>query len=271
MAYQTIDPNTNTLEKTYSNTTPTQISEMLATGHAFYKQERNVNPATRAATLHAVAAYFRNNADEMAAIITREMGKRTEEALFEVELCAEIADMYADRAPALLQPQPINSTAGAVVINHLASGIVFGVEPWNFPYYQLMRVFAPNFMVGNAVIIKPSSNVPASGLEFEKAVLGGGADKGAFQIALIGHADSETFIKDPRVAGVCLTGSERAGSQVAALAGKYLKKSLLELGGMDAFLVLDGADLDTVIPEAIKTRVNVLRPSSAPVRNVSLF
>ncbi|EPD09109.1 NAD-dependent aldehyde dehydrogenase [Lacticaseibacillus paracasei subsp. paracasei Lpp70] len=255
MAYQTIDPNTNTLEKTYSNTTPTQISEMLATGHAFYKQERNVNPATRAATLHAVAAYFRNNADEMAAIITREMGKRTEEALFEVELCAEIADMYADRAPALLQPQPINSTAGAVVINHLASGIVFGVEPWNFPYYQLMRVFAPNFMVGNAVIIKPSSNVPASGLEFEKAVLGGGADKGAFQIALIGHADSETFIKDPRVAGVCLTGSERSGSQVAALAGKYLKKSLLELGGMDAFLVLDGADLDTVIPEAIKTRL----------------
>lgn len=81
MAYQTIDPNTNTLEKTYSNTTPTQISEMLATGHAFYKQERNVNPATRAATLHAVAAYFRNNADEMAAIITQEMGKRTEEAL----------------------------------------------------------------------------------------------------------------------------------------------------------------------------------------------
>ena len=163
--------------------------------------------------------------------------------------------MYADRAPALLQPQPLNSTAGAAVVNHVASGIVFGVEPWNFPYYQLMRVFAPNFMVGNAVIIKPASNVPASGLEFEKAVLAGGADKGAFQIALIGHDDTETFIKDPRVAGVCLTGSEGAGSHVAALAGKYLKKSLMELGGMDAFLVLDGADLEHVIPEAIKTRL----------------
>ena len=255
MAYQTVDPNTNTLEKTYANTTPAQISEMLTAGHAFYKQQRNLDPATRSATLHAVAAYFRDNADEMAAIITKEMGKRTEEALGEVELCAEIADMYADRAPALLQPQPLNSTAGAAVVNHVASGIVFGVEPWNFPYYQLMRVFAPNFMVGNAVIIKPASNVPASGLEFEKAVLAGGADKGAFQIALIGHDDTETFIKDPRVAGVCLTGSEGAGSHVAALAGKYLKKSLMELGGMDAFLVLDGADLEHVIPEAIKTRL----------------
>ena len=255
MAYQTVDPNTNTLEKTYANTTSAQISEMLTAGHAFYKQQRNLDPETRSATLHAVAAYFRDNADEMAAIITKEMGKRTEEALGEVELCAEIADMYADRAPALLQPQPLNSTAGAAVVNHVASGIVFGVEPWNFPYYQLMRVFAPNFMVGNAVIIKPASNVPASGLEFEKAVLAGGADKGAFQIALIGHDDTETFIKDPRVAGVCLTGSEGAGSHVAALAGKYLKKSLMELGGMDAFLVLDGADLEHVIPEAIKTRL----------------
>lgn len=212
MAYQTVDPNTNTLEKTYANTTSAQISEMLTAGHAFYKQQRNLDPETRSATLHAVAAYFRDNADEMAAIITKEMGKRTEEALGEV-------------------------------------------EPWNFPYYQLMRVFAPNFMVGNAVIIKPASNVPASGLEFEKAVLAGGADKGAFQIALIGHDDTETFIKDPRVAGVCLTGSEGAGSHVAALAGKYLKKSLMELGGMDAFLVLDGADLEHVIPEAIKTRL----------------
>jgi succinate-semialdehyde dehydrogenase/glutarate-semialdehyde dehydrogenase len=255
VAYQTVDPNTNTLEKTYANTTPVQIGEMLTTGHAFYKEQRNLDPATRAATLHAVAAYFRDNADEMAAIITKEMGKRTEEALGEVELCAEIADMYADRAPALLKPQPIDSTAGAAVTNHVATGIVFGVEPWNFPYYQLMRVFAPNFMVGNAVIIKPASNVPASGLEFEKAVLAGGADKGAFQIALIGHDDTETFIKDPRVAGVCLTGSEGAGSHVAALAGKYLKKSLMELGGMDAFLVLDGADLSSVIPEAVKTRL----------------
>ena len=255
MAYQTVDPNTNTLEKTYANTTSAQISEMLTAGHAFYKQQRNLDPETRSATLHAVAAYFRDNADEMAAIITKEMGKRTEEALGEVELCAEIADMYADRAPALLQPQPLNSTAGAAVVNHVASGIVFGVEPWNFPYYQLMRVYAPNIKVGNAVIIKPASNVPASGLEFEKAVLAGGADKGAFQIALIGHDDTETFIKDPRVAGVCLTGSEGAGSHVAALAGKYLKKSLMELGGMDAFLVLDGADLEHVIPEAIKTRL----------------
>lgn len=132
MAYQTVDPNTNTLEKTYANTTPAQISEMLTAGHAFYKQQRNLDPATRSATLHAVAAYFRDNADEMAAIITKEMGKRIEEALGEVELCAEIADMYADRAPALLQPQPLNSTAGAAVVNHVASGIVFGVEPWNF-------------------------------------------------------------------------------------------------------------------------------------------
>ncbi len=103
--------------------------------------------------------------------------------------------MYADRAPALLQPQPLNSTAGAAVVNHVASGIVFGVEPWNFPYYQLMRVFAPNFMVGNAVIIKPASNVPASGLEFEKAVLAGGADKGAFQIALSGMMIPRPLLK----------------------------------------------------------------------------
>lgn len=117
-----------------------------------------------------------------------------------------------------------------------------------------MRVFAHNFMVGNAVNFKPARHVPECGLEFEKAVLAGGAEQGAYSIALIGHDDTETFIKDPRVAGVCLTGTEGAGSHVAALAGKYLKKSLMERCGMDAFLVLDGADLEHVIPEAIKTR-----------------
>ncbi|WP_430490471.1 NAD-dependent succinate-semialdehyde dehydrogenase [Lactiplantibacillus pentosus] len=256
MAYQTTNPYTNEVVKTYDNATADQIEQALATGHALYKQWRKEPVTSRAATLHKIAASLREHKDELAKIATIDMGKLLTESQGEVELCAMIADYYADHGAELLAPTPISTIAtGDAEIEKQATGVLMLVEPWNFPYYQIMRVFAPNFMVGNPMILKHASNTPGSAAAFEKIVNEAGAPAGSLTNLFLNYDQVSDIIADPRIQGVALTGSKRGGQAVAKAAGANLKKSSMELGGSDAFVVLADADVDEAVNLAWRVRL----------------
>ena len=243
MTYQTVTPYTNELIKTYPDATDADLEDALATGHALYKRWRREDDASeRAGQLRRVADIFRQEKDALAANLTKDMGKLITEARAEVELCANIAQYFADKAEDLLKPTPLDNPAGKAYYVKQATGVLVMVEPWNFPYYQIMRVFAPNFILGNPMILKHASNVPASARAFEDAVLRAGAPEGSLTNLFINYDQVDKAIADKRVAGVALTGSERGGASVAKSAGMHLKKSSMELGGNDAFIILDDAD-----------------------------
>src|SRR4029453_10968976 len=189
------------------------------------------------------AAIFRERSDEFARLLPLEMGKLYAEALVEFELSAQILDYYAENAEAFLAPEPLTTASSddnAMLVS-APLGVILGVQPWNFPYYQLARVAGPNLMAGNAVkhvIHKHASNVPQAAAAFEKLLLEAGAPEGAYTNVYATKDQINLLIDDPRVRGVALTGSEGAGAVVAARAGKNLKKSTLELGGSDAFIAL---------------------------------
>ncbi|MGI1767592.1 NAD-dependent succinate-semialdehyde dehydrogenase [Streptococcus uberis] len=245
MAYKTIYPFTNEVLKEYENTTDAQLEEVLETAHQLYKKWRKDDQLeTRKAQLHEVAAILRRDRDKYAEILTKDMGKLFTEAQGEIELCADIADYYADNADKFLEPTPLTTDTGEAYYIKQATGVVLAVEPWNFPYYQIMRVFAPNFIVGNPMVLKHASICPWSAQSFEELVDEAGAEKGTFTNLFVSYDQVSKIIADKRVVGVCLTGSERGGASIAEEAGKNLKKTTLELGGDDAFIILDDADWD---------------------------
>lgn len=254
MPYETIYPFTNETLKTYPQASDQDVEAALANGHALYKKwQKNDDINTRKEQLHKVAELLRRDIDSYAEIMTKDMGKLFSEAKGEVELCANIADYFADKAEDFLKPQPLETDTGDAYYIKQATGVIMAVEPWNFPYYQIMRVFAPNFMAGNPMILKHASICPGSAQAFQDLVAEAGIEKGAFTNLFADYDQVENIIADKRIAGVCLTGSERGGAEIAAAAGKNLKKSSLELGGNDAFLILDDADweeLKGVIPSA---------------------
>jgi len=256
MAYKTVNPYTNELVKTYPDATSEEIEAALSTGHALYKKWRDEPVEDRAKILHNIAALLRKNEDELAKIATIDMGKLLSESKGEVELCAIIADYYAENGAELLKPTPISSrNTGDAEIYKQATGVLMLVEPWNFPYYQIMRVFAPNFMVGNPMILKHASNTPGSAAAFEKIVREAGAPEGSLKNLFASYDQVSEIIDDPRIQGVALTGSKRGGQSVAANAGKSLKKNSMELGGSDAFIVLSDADIDKAVNLAWRVRI----------------
>lgn len=245
MAYKTIYPFTNEVLKEYENTSDAQLEEVLETAHQLYKKWRKDDQLeTRKAQLHEVAAILRRDRDKYAEILTKDMGKLFTEAQGEIELCADIADYYADNADRFLEPTPLDTDTGEAYYIKQATGVILAVEPWNFPYYQIMRVFAPNFIVGNPMVLKHASICPWSAQSFEELVIEAGAEKGTFTNLFVSYGQVSQIIADKRVVGVCLTGSERGGASIAEEAGKNLKKTTLELGGDDAFIILDDADWD---------------------------
>ncbi|GEA98109.1 succinate-semialdehyde dehydrogenase [Levilactobacillus brevis] len=256
MACQTINPFTNEVVKTYANATPEEIENALALGDERYHAWRQEPIADRAQILHRIAALMRDHKDQLAKIATIDMGKLFTESQGEVELCAMIADYYADHSADLLAPTPITTQAtGDAEIEKQATGIVMAVEPWNFPYYQIMRVFAPNFMVGNPMILKHASNTPGSAAAFEQLVNEANAPRGTFKNLFLSYDQIGDIIADPRVQGVALTGSKRGGQAVAKAAGENLKKNSMELGGSDAFIVLADADIDEAVNLAWRVRL----------------
>lgn len=256
MAYQTINPYTNQVVKEYPNATAEEIEAALAAANDLYHQWKREDLATRQAQLHEIATLMRQNRDELAKTMTQDMGKLLREAQGEVELCAMIADYFADHSAELLQPQTLETTAtGHAQIKKHATGVLMMVEPWNFPYYQIMRVFAPNFMVGNPMLLKHAAITPGSALAFEQIVKQSSAPNASLTNLFLDYDQVSDVIADPRIQGVALTGSERGGRNVAREAGANLKKNTMELGGTDAFIVLDDTDLEDVADIAWRTRL----------------
>lgn len=257
MAYKTINPYTNEVEKEFPNATDEELEAVLAKAHQLYLNWRNDSESLedRKAILHRVADILRERRTEYATIMSHDMGKLIGEAEGEVDLCADICDYYADKANEFLKPRTLETDAGKAYYIKQSTGVLVAVEPWNFPFYQIARVFAPNFIIGNPMILKDASNCPASAQAFADAVLEAGAPEGSLNNMFISYDQVAKAIADKRVSGVCLTGSERGGMSVAAEAGKNLKKTTMELGGNDAFIILDDADWELVREVAPQARL----------------
>lgn len=257
MAYKTINPYTNEVEKEFPNATDEELEAVLAKAHQLYLDWRNDSESLedRKAILHRVADILRERRTEYATTMSHDMGKLIGEAEGEVDLCADICDYYADKADEFLKPRTLETDAGKAYYIKQSTGVLVAVEPWNFPFYQIARVFAPNFIIGNPMILKDASNCPASAQVFADAVLEAGAPEGSLNNMFISYDQVAKAIADKRVSGVCLTGSERGGMSVAAEAGKSLKKTTMELGGNDAFIILDDADWELVREVAPQARL----------------
>jgi succinate-semialdehyde dehydrogenase/glutarate-semialdehyde dehydrogenase len=250
-SYQVTDPSTGEVVESFDHATDEQIAAALAASHTAFAAWRDVPITERALVVKRVAALFAERAEELASIATTEMGKPHGEGVEEAEFCQAIFDYFADEGPGLAADQEIKSfSGGRAVVQKLPVGPLLGIMPWNFPFYQIARFAAPNLMLGNTIILKHAESVPRSALAVEQIMKDAGVPAGAYVNVFATFDQVETIIADPRVAGVSLTGSERAGSVVAALAGKNLKKCVLELGGSDPMIVLDTDDLDSVVGDA---------------------
>ena len=256
MNYQSINPFNGETLKTFVDTTDAELDEKIAAADACFKTWRCLSFAERVAIASKAASIMRSHVDEFARPITLEMGKRFEEAQGEVVLSADIIDYYAKNAEAFLAPVTLNPASGEAVIESSPLGVLLGVQPWNFPYYQLARFAAPNLMAGNVVMVKHAGCVPQCAIAFEKLWIDAGAPVGAYTNLLISYDQVDSTIDDPRIKGVALTGSVEAGKLVAARAGKNMKKSTMELGGSDAFIVLEDADIDKTVKWAVWAKMN---------------
>lgn len=249
--YQVVNPATGEVVESFDHASDTDIEAALTAAHTAYASWKDVPITERATYVKKVAALFAERADELAAIATDEMGKPVAEGVEEAEFCQAIFDYFADEGPGLAADQPIKSfSGGKAVVQKLPVGPLLGIMPWNFPYYQIARFAAPNLMLGNTIILKHAESVPRSALAVEQIMKDAGLPDGAYANVFASHDQIETIIADPRIQGVSLTGSERAGAIVAALAGKNLKKCVLELGGSDPMIVLDSDNLDEVVDNA---------------------
>jgi succinate-semialdehyde dehydrogenase/glutarate-semialdehyde dehydrogenase len=210
--------------------------------------------AERAEAVRAIAGELRRRADELATLVTREVGKLHREARGEVEKCAWVCEYYADQGPGFLADEPIETDAGKSLVAYQPLGTVLAVMPWNFPFWQVFRFAAPALVAGNTGVLKHASNVPQSALAIEEVIRDAGLPADVFRTLMIRAADVDAVIDDPRIAAVTLTGSEPAGRAVASRAAANIKKAVLELGGSDPFIVLDDADLEQAVEAAATSR-----------------
>jgi len=255
-AYQSVNPFNGKILKTFKELTAPQLEKALETAAAGFEIWRHTPFAGRAAVAAKAAAILRRRVDEFARPMTLEMGKRIDEARGEVAISADIIGYYAKNAGRFLAPLKLKPKSGQAVIESHPIGVLFGVQPWNFPYYQLARFAAPNLMAGNVVMVKHAGCVPQCAIAFERLWREAGAPAGAYTNLLISHDQVNDVIDDPRIKGVALTGSVEAGKIVAGRAGLNLKKSTMELGGSDAFIVLKDADLDPTVRWAVWAKMN---------------
>jgi succinate-semialdehyde dehydrogenase/glutarate-semialdehyde dehydrogenase len=254
--YRVVNPATGALESEFETTTDAEIQRALERSHAAYGELGRTTLAERAAIIHRVADLYLERAQELALLITREMGKTTSEAIGEVEYVADIYRYYADQAPTLLADEQLDSASdGTALIRKAAIGPLLGIMPWNYPYYQVARFAGPNLMVGNTILLKHAPQCPESALATEQIFRDAGLTTDAYLNLFATNDQVARMIADPRVAGVSVTGSERAGTAVASIAGANLKKVVLELGGSDAFIVLDTDDVAGVAKDAAEARM----------------
>ncbi|WP_305091541.1 NAD-dependent succinate-semialdehyde dehydrogenase [Prescottella sp. R16] len=232
-----------------------QIDAIVDRAAAAFEQWRDLPVDRRAHVLSRAAELLRERKEELAASVTREMGKLIGEARAEVDLAAAIFDYYADRGPGFLRPHPIDVDDGAAEIVNEPVGVLLGIEPWNFPLYQVARFTAPNLLVGNVVLLEHSSSCAQTALGIEKLLADAGATEGVYSNLFLHVSDVERVVAHPAVQGTALTGSEAAGASLAEISGRHLKKCVLELGGSDPFVVLDADDLDSTLDAAAAGRL----------------
>ena len=256
MAYQSTNPYNGKVLRTFEQIDDAQLEDKLAQASSCFETVWRAKPfAERSAVLARAAAILRERPQEFAELITLEMGKLLPQSLGEVALSAAILDYYAENAERFLAPEKIATPRGEAMVESSPIGVLFGVEPWNYPYYQIARFAAPNLMAGNVVMVKHASSVPQCALAWERLMLEAGAPAGAYTNLFISKDQVARVIDDARIRAVALTGSEAAGAVVAARAGQNLKKTTMELGGSDAFIVLDDADLDKAVKHAVSGRM----------------
>jgi succinate-semialdehyde dehydrogenase/glutarate-semialdehyde dehydrogenase len=255
MAYESVNPFDNKLAQSFKTITDKQLEEKLVLASACFETWKRTSYAHRRAIVSKAAALLHAEAENFAQIETREMGKRIGEARGEVEFSSTILSYYAENAVRFLADVELHPTIGEGHMESSPIGVIFGVEPWNFPYYQLARVAGPHLMAGNVLVVKHAGCVPQCAIAFEKLWIDAGAPPGLYTNLLISHEQSNRVIDDPRVKGVALTGSVAAGRSIAARAGQNLKPSSMELGGSDAFIVLEDADLEHTIKWAVWGRM----------------
>ncbi|HLJ20551.1 MAG TPA: aldehyde dehydrogenase family protein, partial [Stellaceae bacterium] len=251
---RSIDPATGKELATFPESDDAAVEAAIAKAYEVRHGWRDAGIEHRTRLLRNVAGVLRADKARYGAILTSEMGKPIVEAEGEVEKCAWTAAWIADNAARLLADEHIDSTATRSYVRYLPLGVILAVMPWNFPFWQAFRAGLPALAAGNVMLLKHASNVPQAALAIEEVFREAGLPEGVFQTLLIGSAAVDRIVADRRVAGVTLTGSEGAGAQVAATAGKALKKAVLELGGSDPFIVLADADVAAAAGVAVRAR-----------------
>ena len=257
-SYAVINPATGETVKTYATISDAELTTAIAGADDAHTWSRSISVDERAALVRRVAELHLERRQELADIIVREMGKPMEQALGEVDFSADIYAYYADNATDLLKDETINLLAGegSALLRRSSLGVLLGIMPWNFPYYQVARFAGPNLIIGNTILLKHAEQCPESAAAIAQIMLDAGFPAGAYTNLYASHDQIATVIADKRVQGVSLTGSERAGAAIAEIAGRNLKKVVLELGGSDPFILLSTDDLDETVGAAVAARLD---------------
>lgn len=255
--FAVLNPATGVLEAEYPASSDSEVAASLDAASGAFAEWRTAPLEHRVGRLRQLALLVEKRKEELARAVSREMGKRLVDAMGELDICTSIASYYADNAEELLADKPLPaSSGGRAFVRKSPMGPLLGIMPWNYPYYQVFRFAVPNLLVGNTVLVKHASQCPESARNLETLFNDAGFPAGAYVNLFATHDQLETVIADDRVAGVSLTGSERAGAKVAALAGQHLKKVVLELGGSDPYLILDTGDMAATVAHATKARLS---------------
>jgi acyl-CoA reductase-like NAD-dependent aldehyde dehydrogenase len=252
--FSTINPATEDPIETFSYFTPKETESVLLRAEKTYRSFRKGSAYQRAQLFSHLAVSLRKNKDQLAKVITTEMGKIPSEATAEIEKCAMEADWYAEHGPQMFADAPAATGKAEAYVSYLPLGPILAIMPWNLPIWQLTRMAIPTILAGNVVLVKHSPNTQRSSLEFERVMLEAGFPEGVFQNLILKVEDIVNVINDPRVRGASVTGSVRAGSAVASEAGKVIKNTIMELGGSDAFIVCKDADLPKAVAAGITSR-----------------
>src|SRR5829696_7915810 len=259
--YAVVDPATGETVKEYSTTSDDDLRAAIARAddaHRTWSASSTV--AERAALVRRVGELYAERRQELAEIIVREMGKPIEQALAEVDFAGDIYAFYADNAEELMADEPIKLLAGdgSALVRRSSLGVLLGIMPWNFPYYQVARFAGPNLVIGNTILLKHAPQCPESAAAIQQIIDDAGFPEGAYENVYATNEQVEWVIADPRVRGVSVTGSERAGAAVAEIAGRHLKKVVLEMGGSDPFILLGTDDLDKTVEDAVAAKLFIV-------------
>jgi succinate-semialdehyde dehydrogenase/glutarate-semialdehyde dehydrogenase len=269
--YQIVNPATGLLVEEFPTATDEQVSSAITRSHQAYRSWRDVPVEERALAVRRAGELFLERTEELAGIIAQEMGKRIDEGRGEIQLSADIFAYYAESGPALIADEQLDIQGGEALIQKRPVGSLIGIMPWNYPYYQVARFAAPNLILGNTILLKHAPNCPRSAKAIEQLLHDAGVPEDAYINVYATNDQIAWMLADERIQGISLTGSERAGSAVAAIAGRNLKKCVLELGGSDPLIVLDSVDLDKTVETVVNARMyNNGQACNSPKRMIVL-